>query len=119
MKLIQTRMPMSMVVKREKKKVLRLVMLWEEVGLCYHKGEYRGKGEKETYVISHFNSGLSVLKFIRGAEKAKQYMQELHDTVLEDWTFTSEDWWSEENKAARSDMKIVVDDLQKEILEGE
>jgi hypothetical protein len=118
MKLKQAKMQMRQAKWKKIYNISKLVFLWEEVGLCIHKGEYRGKAEKETYVISHFNSGLSVLKYIRSQEQAKSYMQILHDEVLEDWTFTSEEWWSEENRAVRSEMKVIVDKLQKEILEG-
>jgi hypothetical protein len=110
-------MSMSVSDKKGKKLVEKIVMLWEEVGLCYHKGAYRGKFEKETYVISHFKSGYSILRNMRGAEVAKQYMQKLHDEVLQDWTFTLQEWDSEENKDIRSELKVLVDKLQQEIME--
>ena len=115
MKLAQSTMKMPITKGISKTTTSKLVMLWKEVGLCVHKGLYVGKHEKITYHVSHFNSGLSVLRGIRSLEEAKKYMERLHNEVIEDWRFALQDWESEENKDVRHETKQTVDGMQKEI----
>ena len=119
MKLVQTIMNMPIAKGLDRATTPKLVMLWEQVGLCVHKGSYVGKHEKVTYHVSHFNSGMSILRGIRSSEEAKKYMQRVHDEVLVDWRFTIADWESEENSSMRSELKQLVDAIQQKIYKGE
>lgn len=93
--------------------VSKLVMLWKEVGLCMHKDAYMHNGGR--WVISHFNSGKSVLKYIKTRKETEKYMQLLHDEVLQDWTFTLSQWESISSEDKLITKQGVVA-LQKEIL---
>jgi hypothetical protein len=86
------------------KKVPKLVML-SEYGLAIHKDV---DSKSEAWVISHFNSGRSVLK----------YMQCLYDEVMNDWTFTEEEWGQYSNEE-KGKIKVGVEALQQEILKEE
>ena len=70
------------------------VELWKEVGIALHWYEHRGiigslqnDGYECGYRISHYQSGRSVLKRIKGRSQAIAYMMELH-AVLSDWRGT-------------------------------
>ena len=88
-----------------------LVLLWKEVGLCIHKH----LTNKAVYNISHYNSGRSVLVNIKSKEEAMKYMQKLHDEVLEDWTFTIDDWNDPSIADLKAQMKRGIDTIQQEI----
>ena len=111
MVLKQTTMQMSQSYGLERKIVPIIVFLWEKVGLCVHRNPL----DKKEWNISHFNSGMSVLTEIDTLEEAKFFMQELYDKGLQDWTFTLEEWSSEENKEVRYELKQVVDGLRETV----
>lgn len=96
-------------IKKDVSCVNKIVFLWTEIGLCVHKGELN------QYVISHYKSGRSVLKFINTRQEAEKYMGLLKE-VLEDWTFTEKEW-NEYPQIDKSLIKERVDILQKEIRE--
>lgn len=108
----QTMMQMS----KHNKQILRLVMLHES-GLAIHKGE---EAYSKTWVISHFNSGRSVLKYIIHRKDVEKYIIRLI-YILPSWNFTLEEFnkgsvdnseWGIDKKR----LKRVVDEIQKEIL---
>lgn len=113
MVLHQTTMRISSSNEKDEWTKPKFVMLWKEVGLCIHKGEHIRDGSG--YIISHYNSGKSILKHIKTRLLAKQYLQRIYDEVMEDWTFTLEGWKqvSDEDKKK---LKILLDKIQKEIL---
>jgi len=96
--------------KPEKKRVPKLVML-SEYGLAIHKGE----DDNKTYTISHFESGRSVLKYIKERKNVEGYIKRLLD-ICASWHFTLEEFDESEWK---TDLKRKVDKIQKEILQGE
>jgi hypothetical protein len=110
----QTMMQMSMpgVVGsgKEKKRVPRLCLLWEEVGLAIHMNEHK------TWNISHFLSGRSALRLIKTKDKAVEYMYKLHEYLAE-WTFTEEDFdkWKVDFPEESLALKNKVDELQRQI----
>lgn len=109
----QATMKLSKTENGKETKVNKLVMLWEEVGLCYHINAYAMNGPG--YIIAHFNSGKIVLKYIQTKEQAQEYMQRLTE-VIQDWTFTL----GEYNGILDEDKKLIkiqVDILQQEILQ--
>lgn len=109
----QAMMKMSKMIEGVEGSTNKLVMLWEEVGLCLHKAAYLSNGKG--YVISHFNMGRIVLKYIKTRQEAEKYMEDLRE-ILEDWRFTEKEW----NSYPSIDKKLIkeqVDALQKEILQ--
>jgi ArsR family metal-binding transcriptional regulator len=107
----QTMMKMSKTVGGVEGSINKLVLLWEEVGLCLHKSAYmmNGKG----YVISHYNTGKIILRNIGTRVEAEQYMEQLAE-VLEDWRFTEKEW-EEYPSIDKQLIKGRVDEMQKEI----
>lgn len=95
----------------------KLVLLWEEVGLCMHKEKYYQQN-KSQYIVSHFSSGKSVLRHIRDRKEAENAMQWMVDNVLEDWRFTLEEW-DNYSVESRSIIKERIDALQNTILMNE
>lgn len=111
MKLIQATMKMSTGPIEKKKMVTKLVFLWKEVGLCIHTNPL----DRKKWHVSHYNSGMSVLREIRSLEEAKHYMQRLYNELFQDWTFTLEEWDSKDNAEIRQEIKPLVDSIQETI----
>jgi hypothetical protein len=91
------------------KKVPKLVML-SEYGLAIHKDI----NNNTTWVISHFNSGRSVLKYIKERKDVEEYIVRLIE-ILPSWQFTLEEFDS--GVVDKPRVKKEVDALQKEIME--
>jgi len=111
----QAMMKMSKTVDGVQGSTNKLVLLWEKVGLCVHRSPYTIDGIG--YVISHFNSGRSMLRHIKSKEQAYECMRRIYDEILPDWTFTEEEWNQYSNEEKHK-IKEKIDVLQKEILEG-
>jgi len=95
-------------------KINKLVMLWKEVGLCVHKSAYITNGTG--YVISHFNSGKSILRNIKTKQQAEEYLVKLQEVCL-DWTFTLGQWEgiSNEDRAEMGKkVRVLQDEINKE-----
>lgn len=115
MNLIQQTMQLSRMRDGVEKKINKLVVLWERVGLCYHKSAYamNGKG----YIISHYKSGKSILKGIKTPDSARVYMQRLAE-IQANWNFSEEEW-NQVDPETKTVFKAAVDEMQKEIWEGQ
>lgn len=96
------------------KKIPKIVLLWKDVGLAIHKSMHIA--DKGLWVISHFNSGRSVVKYLKTKEQAINCLCKLYE-ILPDWTFTEEKWSIQADETKR-ELKEVVDRLQQQILEG-
>ncbi len=94
----------------KEKKVSKLVML-SEYGLAMHKGV---GVLSSTWTISHYNSGKSVLSYIKERKDVEEYIEKLVE-ICEKWDFTLQEFDESEWK---HDLKREVDKLQKEITEG-
>lgn len=105
---------MGEVTKIIPQRVPKLVLLWKKIGLAIHRSSYIG--DMGSWTISHYNSGRSVVKYIRTKEQAVECLQKLYD-ILEDWTFTEEEWNAQENQT-KQDIKMCIDELQQKVLEG-
>jgi len=103
----------TMQLSTPQKVIPKRVMLWKEVGLCVHKSDICMGG----YTISHFNSGKSVLRYIKTQQQAKDYMTRL-TKFMKDWTFTLREWevMSSEDRGV---IKEKVGVIQREILRKE
>ena len=95
-------------------KIPRLVFLWRSVGLAIHK-EINGIN-KSMWVVSHFNSGRSVVKYIKTKERAINCLYRLYE-ILPDWTFTEEEWNIQADET-KKELKDAIDRVQQQILEG-
>lgn len=95
------------------KSVPKLVML-SKYGLAVHKGE---EAYSHTWVISHFNSGKSVLRYIKERKDVDRYLEKLIE-ILPAWTFTLEEF-DKGTIIDRPRVKLGVDALQQEILKKE
>ncbi len=93
-------------------KVPKMVLLWKKVGLAIHRSEYIG--DRGLWIISHFNSGRAVLKYIKTKEQAVEYLRRLCE-ILEDWTFTEEEWNARTDES-KKEVKKQMTDFQKETL---
>jgi TATA-box binding protein (TBP) (component of TFIID and TFIIIB) len=91
-----------------------LVML-SEYGLAIHKNE-----DNKTYTISHFNSGKSVVTGIKERKDVEGYIKKLID-ILPSWQFTIEEFDNNTTgwEISKAEIKVKVDAIQKEILQGE
>lgn len=94
-------------------RVSKLVML-SEYGLAVHKAvdAITGKNDK-TWIISHFNSGRSVLKYIKERKDVDKYIERLVNACTS-WDFTLQEF---DESEWRHDLKIKINIIQKEIME--
>jgi len=80
-------------------------------GLAIHKG--KGVYSK-TWVISHFNSGKSVLSYIKLKKEVDLYLERLIE-ICENWNFTLEEF---DESDCKTYLKREVDKIQREVLKG-
>ena len=100
---------MMQMSKQGGKKIKKLVMLSEH-GLAIHKGV---NTDNKTWVISHFNSGKSILTHIKERKDVEEYVVRLVE-ILPSWNFTLEEW-DDYSSDEKSIIKVKVDVIQKEI----
>ena len=97
----------------QKDKIVPKLVMLHECGLAIHKGD------KDTmWVVSHFNSGKYILKYIKERKKAEEYIERLIN-ILPSWHFTLKEFDENEWKINKTRLKPIVDTIQKEILQKE
>lgn len=110
--IMQMSLPADVSLGKERRKIPKLCLLWEEVGLCVHNNQDISK----KWNVSHFESGRSVLRLMVTKDKAVEYMYKLFQ-YMPKWTFTEDDFeiWKAEYPKNSQALKDRIDELQREI----